>query len=40
MMGSLRTWRARRRQRQWRRLLAALPIEARVFAAILLRGGR
>lgn len=37
-MGSLRTWRVRRRQ--WRRLLAALPIEARLFATMLLRGGR
>jgi|GEM_PF-6007994 len=37
---SYRAWRARRRERQWRRLLAGLPHELRVFIVLVLRAER
>lgn len=37
---SYRAWRHRRRHRQWRRLLAALPPDMRVFIVMVLRAER
>lgn len=37
---SYRGWRERRQRRQWRRLLAGLPFEVRVFIIKVLRAER
>lgn len=37
---SYRAWRSRRRVRQWRRILAGLPHEVRVFVILVARAER